>query len=77
MGKMKNLAMDVEDFVNGYFMDEGVLDAEETVETVLEDCFNWFNQYQPGFGAMAKQYAEEYINKQFGYIEQVGHPIYG
>jgi len=26
MGKMKNFAMDVEDFVNGYFMDEGILD---------------------------------------------------
>jgi len=77
MGKMKNFSMDVEEFVDGYFMDEGVLDTEETVETVLLDCFNWFNQYQPGFGAMAKQYAEEYINKQFGYIEQVGHPIYG
>ena len=56
MGKMKNFAMDVEDFVDGYFMDEDVLDHDETFETVLNDVFNWFNMYK-GCGAMAKQYA--------------------
>ena len=73
---MKNFAMDVEDFVDGYFMDEGVLDHDETFETVLNDVFNWFTQLN-GNGTMAKQYAEEYMNKQFGFVEQQGHPIYG
>ena len=75
MGKMKNFCMDVEEFVDGYFMDEGVLDHDETFETVLDDVFNWFNQY--GTGRMAKEHAEQYINEQFGFIEQRGHPIYG
>ena len=37
MGKMKNFAMDVEEFVDGYFMDEGVLDHDETFETRSEE----------------------------------------
>ena len=76
MGKMKNFCMDVEEFVDGYFMDEGVLDHDETFETVLEDVFNWFNMYK-GMGQMAKAHAEQYMNEQFGFIEQQGHPIYG
>ena len=59
MAKMKNLMMDIEDFVDGYFYD-GMNDF--SIDEVVEDVGMYF-----GPGA-AKVYAKEYLTKMLGEI---------
>ena len=54
MGKMKNLAMDIEDFVDGYFYG-GMNDF--SIDEVVEDVGMYFRS------SVAKEYAREYIEK--------------
>jgi hypothetical protein len=66
MGKVKNWAMDIEDFCNGYFYDNHsdgnsiVMEDEDfTIEEVVEDVQMYFKS-----NAAAK-YAKEYLEKTF------------
>mgnify|MGYP001460362590 CR=1 FL=1 len=60
MGKMKNLAMDIEDFVDGYFYG-GMNDF--SIDEVVEDVGMYFK-----YDNAAKVYAKEYLTKTMGEI---------
>jgi hypothetical protein len=62
MGKMKDFAMDIEDFCNGYFygfIDQPMVYDEEdfTIEEVVEDVQEYFKSEE------AAKYAREYIKR--------------
>ena len=59
MGKMKDLAMDIEDFVDGYFYG-GMNDF--SIDEVVEDVGMYFRS------TMAKEYARGYIEKNLAEI---------
>ena len=59
MAKMKNLMMDIEDFVDGYFYG-GMNDF--SIDEVVEDVGILFKSN------MAKEYAREYIEKNLAEI---------
>ena len=62
MAKMKNLMMDIEDFVDGYFYD-GVFEGNDfSIDEVVEDVGILFKSN------MAKEYAREYIEKNLAEI---------
>ena len=59
MAKMKNLMMDIEDFVDGYFYC-GMNDF--SIDEVVEDVGMYFRS------TMAKEYARGYIEKNLAEI---------
>ena len=59
MAKMKNLMMDIEDFVDGYFYG-GMNDF--SIDEVVEDVGMYFRS------TMAKEYARGYIEKNLAEI---------
>ncbi len=62
MGRMKDLAMDIEDFVDGYFYD-GVFEGNDfSIDEVVEDVGMYFRS------TMAKEYARGYIEKNLAEI---------
>ena len=62
MGKVKNLMMDIEDFVDGYFYD-GMFEGNDfSIDEVVEDVGILFKSN------MAKEYAREYIEKNLAEI---------
>ena len=66
MGKMKDFAMDIEDFCNGYFYAGSdqpmVLDEDDfTIDEVVDDVQEYFNSSEE-----AAKYAREYVERMVG-----------
>ena len=61
MSEMKNYMMDIEDFCDGYFYGEGIMN-DFSIEEVAEDAKKFFGS------SMAKDYAIVYLTKTLGEI---------
>mgnify|MGYP003140159702 FL=1 len=61
MGKMKNWAMDIEEFVDGYFYGGMFsVDGEVDIDEIVEDVGMYFKSGE------AVEYARRYITEQSG-----------
>ena len=59
MSKMKNYMMNIEEFCDGYFYGEGIMN-DFSIEEVSEDAKKYFGT------SMAKDYAVVYLTKTLG-----------
>ena len=61
MSKMKNYMMNIEEFCDGYFFGEGIMN-DFSIEEVAEDAKKFFGT------SMAKDHAIVYLTKTLGEI---------